>query len=397
MRSWRRWGPIVLGVSMGLVAAFAILASVGKRTVEPPEGVLPAPLLAEIDGALREVVLHYVPRFEEKVEPTYADFLRAVDPRVRVVFVVPQGLTSQERGKLDALLARIEPSGGLAKRSSVVESPGPITTWSKDRALVTATPGPGKPALLIAPSEPNKQWVERHNDWLTVQSIARWSSGRYKAEIAPLDFDAGDFMVDGRRVIVDTNLLEKNRHRGIRDVGELHKRMVAWLRTEVLVLGREPGDTPRHHIAMYMTPLQDRIVLMGDPAAAKAIVGDPYEPGDPSGDTGEPLKADFSAEMVGRFELAARELASAGYRVERIPNVPFDHKTYISYTNGVFETRGGKRIAYMPVYGVEALDRAAQGVYERLGWEVKTVRVRALYPFHGTIGCVVNVLARERE
>jgi len=396
MTGWRRTLPILLGVVLGLVAAFAILATVGKRTMRPTEGLLAAPLLPEADGSLREVVLHYVPRFNDIVEPTYTDFLRAIDPKVRVVFVVPQGLAAQERARLDELLGRIDSSGGLLKRSSVVDSPGPITTWSKDRALVTSPPGPGQPALLIAPSEPNKQWVERHNDWLTVQSIARWSSARYKAEIVPLDFDAGDFMVDGRRVIVDTNLLEKNRHRGIQDVTELHKRLVAWLRSEVLVLGKEPGDTPRHHIAMYMTPLHDRVVLVGDPNAAKAMLGEPYLPGDPSGDTGEPLKADFSPEMTARFELAAREMAALGYRVERIPNVPFDHKTYISYTNGVFETRGGKRIAYVPAYGIEAMDKAAQGIYERLGWEVKPIRVRALYPFHGTIGCVVNVLSREQ-
>ena len=124
-------------------------------------------------------------------------------------------------------------------------------------------------------------------------------------------------------------------------------------------------------------------------------MGDPYEPGDPSGDTGEPLHADFSDEMVNRFELAAREMAALGYRVVRIPNVPFDHKTYMAYSNGVFETRGGKRIAYMPVYGVPEMDRAAQQVYESLGWTVHTVRVKTVYPFHGTIGCLVNVVARD--
>lgn len=40
------------------------------------------------------------------------------------------------------------------------------------------------------------------------------------------------------------------------------------------------------------------------------------------------------------------------------------HKTYLSYTNGVFEERDGRRIAYVPVYGMDTLDRAAREVYE---------------------------------
>lgn len=392
---WRRVQPIVLGIVVGLIAAAVLLLAAGRRTLKRDEGRLAAPLLPEANGALREVVLHYVPKFDALVEAPYTDFLRAIDPQVRVVFVIPQGLSAPERARLDQLAARIDPTGALAQRMSVVESPGPITTWSKDRALVTRPPAPGRPALLIAPSEPSKQWLERHNDWLTVQSLARWSAGRYQAEIVPLDFDAGDFIVDHGTVIVDTNLLDKNRHRGIGDVTELRKRLVAWLRAPVIVLGKEPGDTPRHHLAMYMTPLQQKVVMVGDPRAARAIVGDGFEPGDVSGDTGEPLRADFSEEMTNRFELAAEQLAAHGYRVVRIPNVPFDHKTYMAYTNGVFETRGGKHIAYMPVYGVEALDRSAREVYEKLGWEVHPVRVKTVYPFHGTIGCLVNVLARD--
>ena len=41
---------------------------------------------------------------EARAEQHRADFLRAIDPRVRVVFVVPQGLSKQDREQLDALL-----------------------------------------------------------------------------------------------------------------------------------------------------------------------------------------------------------------------------------------------------------------------------------------------------
>lgn len=70
--------------------------------------------------------------------------------------------------------------------------------------------------------------------------------------------------------------------------------------------------------------------------------------------------------MTARFNRASDELSRAGYRVVRIPNLPFDDKTYVSYTNGVYETRGEKKTAWVPQYGFEALDREALRVYREL-------------------------------
>lgn len=76
------------------------------------------------------------------------------------------------------------------------------------------------------------------------------------------------------------------------------------------------------------------------------------------------------------------------------PRGPFLDKTYMAYTNGVYETRGSSRVAWMPTFDLPALDARATQIYERLGWQVRPVRARHLYAYHGTIGCLVNVLAR---
>ncbi len=387
---------VLLGGAIGAVVAVLILAVFGGHRENTRDALVPAALIPEATGALDEVVLHYVPSMDAAIEAPYTDFLRAIAPDVRVVLVVAAAMSAEDEATLDRRLSSIDPSGALRNRVRRVESPGPITTWSKDRALVTYAPKPGASAWLIAPSEPNTSWVERHNDWLTVESIAKASSGRFLARSAPFDFDAGDVIVDGSTLIVDTNFLEKNKHRGIPDSAELRRRLSAWFRAPVLVIGERPGDTPQHHLAMYMTPLQPGLVLVGDPGLARDLVGEKYEPGESSVETAEPLQADFSTATQARFDFAARELARRGYRVERIPNVPFDAKTYFSYTNGVFETRGERKIAYMPIYGVDALDLAARKTYERLGWEVRPIRVRSVYQAHGTVGCLVNVLARNQ-
>jgi hypothetical protein len=388
-------GYALVGVIVGLLAAVGVLSFVGRGAPTEPPAPAIGRLLPEADGPLAEVVLHWTPEMDLVTADTYADFLRAISADVRVTLVVAKEASADDRARLAARLAAIDPSGALARRARTVETAGPITTWSKDRALVAAPRGPDEAAWLIAPLEPRRDWVKRHHDWGTVAALAAASEGSFTAHVAPFDFDAGDFVIDDRgRVIVDANLLEKNRRHGYASVSELRDALGRWFRAPVQVLGAEPGDTPRHHLAMYMTPLQHGVVLVGDPAAARDLVGADFAPGEVSVETEEPLRADFRSETVARFERVARDLGARGYRVERIPNVPFDAKTYLSYTNAVFETRGGERIVYLPVYDVPALDARATEIYERLGWTVRPIRVRGVYRHHGTIGCLVNVLAR---
>ncbi len=394
MTSWSRIITATLGAMLGIALALGIVASVGRaRATRELEPAAPRPL-PEAEGAITEIAMHYVPRLAGVVRAPYTDFLRQLPAEVAIRFVVPDSLKASEEQRLRTWLESIDP--GLWKRSTLVRSPGPITTWSKDRALVTEAPAGGA-AWLVAPAEPGTDWRERHNDWLTVTALAASSEGRHERRVAPFDFDSGDFAVLDGALVVDANLIEKNAHRDIRDAKTLQRRLEAWFDTDVIVLGRQPLDTPPHHLSMYMTPLTGKTVLVGDPAAAKKIVGGEFCPGPRSAETGEPLCADFSNVTQRRFDRVAEELSQRGFEVVRIPNVPLEPKTYVAYTNGVYETRAGHRVAYVPMYGLPELDRVARTTYERLGWEVRPIRVASVYAYHGTIGCLVNVLARRVE
>jgi hypothetical protein len=210
----------------------------------------------------------------------------------------------------------------------------------------------------------------------------------------PMAFDAGDFAVTSGRVVIDVNLYARNRSRGMKTPSDLLERAQAVFGRDVVMLGTDVGDVPQHHMSMYMALLDDETALVGDPRAGRTLVGGVYAPGETSPETGLPLRADFSLTMIARFDRAAADLAAAGFRVVRIPTVPFDDKTYFAYTNGVYETRDGRRIARVPWFDVKALDDEARRVYESLGWSVIPIAARAIYPQHGTIGCLVNVLRR---
>jgi hypothetical protein len=267
--------------------------------------------------------------------------------------------------------------------------------WSKDRALVMAPDAiVGRRTGLVIPAPPDTAWRERSNDWRTLAQVAQAMPDRYYVRQLPLAFDAGDFDVAGGRIVVDDNLVTKNRARGVDSVERLRALLHGLFARPVDVLGASDGDVPRHHLSMYMAALDRGVALVGDPRAAKAVLGEGFTPGEVDPDTGAALRADFSEATIARFERAAQDLRKAGWRVFRIPEVPFLEKTYMAYTNGVYETRGGARVAWMPTFDVPELDAQARAVYEALGWEVRAVRARALYPYHGTIGCLVNVLAR---
>jgi hypothetical protein len=380
----------LLGSAVGVTGAFAILRFVPKPAPPSPDESkrLAGAVLVEDARALEMVLFQYTHTLEDVVLPTYTDFLRALDPSTRLVAVVPKG----DAPALTKMIGKIDLA--LIARTHVVETDGPITVWSKDRALVLEPARAGDRAQLVVPVRPDPRWKERFNDWATLASVARDLPQSFVVTEMPIEFDAGDFAVTGDKVIVDVNLFVKNEKRGFSDGKALVDLLAKTFSRKIVYLGEKDGDVPRHHLSMYMTPLGDGVVLVGDPRAGRSFVGEGWKPGEESPDTAEPLVADFSEDSLARFDRAAKELAAAGFKVERIPVVPFDDKTYVTYTNGVYETRGGKKIAYVPQYDVKNMDETALETYRRLGWETRAIHVRAAYRFHGTIGCLCNVLRR---
>jgi hypothetical protein len=378
-------GDVRVGLVAGLLLSAAVLL-VRARYIEPraaPHETLA--VMSEAQGALDEVLMHYVPELGDVLAPTYRDFLRSLDPKTRVTFVIRRG----DQARLDAFL-----EGDIAReRVRVVEIDVPLGAWSKDRALVLSTVHDGRAALLIPP-RPRPGEGSRPADWDIVPALALAMPDEIVAREIPFAFDAGDLAITNGRIVVDVNLFARNRSRGIKTPGDLRERVEAVFGHDVIMLGSDVGDVPRHHMSMYMALLDDDTALVGDPRAGLAMVGSDYTPGETSPETDLPLHADFSAETLARFDRAAADLAAAGFRVVRIPTVAFDDKTYFAYTNGVYETRAGRRIARTPWFDVKPLDDAARKVYESLGWSVIPIAARSIYPQHGAIGCLVNVLRR---
>lgn len=388
-----RAAALLLGVLGGLGLAVALPA-----LRPPPRGWSAVPirgeLLDEAVGRIERLAFAYAPGDEPIFDEPLSAFLPSLDPSVELVAVVPPAPAGADPSSgLRAFLGRLPGGATLAARTRVVVASAPISPWSKDRALVAS----GHPAELLVPARPGGPGERRRADWRTPLELAGAFPEDLHATVLALDFDAGDLAVTGGRVLVDANLVARNAARGLDSPARLAQALGRLFHAPVTVLGDRPGDVPRHHLSMYLAPLDRGVVLVGDPRAGRRIVGDGFTPGERSPETSRPLVADFSEATIARFDRAAADLRGAGFRVVPIPTVPFDDKTYLAYTNGVFELRGGRRVAWMPTFAIPALDDAAAAVYAAQGWEVRPVPSRAAFPYHGTIGCLVNVLGRARS
>jgi len=198
-------------------------------------------------------------------------------------------------------------------------------------------------------------------------------------------FDSGDIITTPTRVIISDTLWRKHAGSHPTDpdaVKKFDRTLAAEFGRRVLHL----HGVPDHHIGMFAAPLDDHTVVVGDPSMARPLWSKAND--DAMG------KADFSPQVVDMFSHAAAQLQAAGFRVIRAPLVYFAPQEYLTYTNAVFEARGGKRIIYMPSYDVPALDALGRSTYESAGWEVRPIPVRTLYRYRGTIGCLINVVER---
>ncbi|MBI5607379.1 MAG: hypothetical protein HY902_00705 [Deltaproteobacteria bacterium] len=388
-----RWAAIAVGLVLGAAAALLISNRPETRQAAGPR---PTQAVSEVDGSLAAVWLQYSAAAEAVVGTAQLDFLAGLPPGTASLWTVARG---DESTRLAAFLRR---AGDAAARATVVEVPGPLTPWTRDRALALARDGQ---LLLLVPPDPGESWPERQGDWHAAQWLASARPGTKVLEL-PIDFDAGDLILSDEVTLFDANLLAKNRGRGFASMADLAKAVASWTGRPALGLGENEGDVPRYHMAMYVLPLGGRRALVGDPTLARAITGPGWQPGDRSPDDDRLLLADDSTATQARFDRAAADVRARGWSVVRIPAVQFDDRTYLTYTNAVVEAGPRGRRVYLPHYAgsdgdpgspLARLDAAGRAAWQQAGYAVVPIRVAGVWRHHGTIGCLVNVLWRGAE
>lgn len=182
---------------------------------------------------------------------------------------------------------------------------------------------------------------------------------------------------------------------------------------QAIVIARD-CEQPAFHIDMTTTPIGDNKFLIGDPSLAIAELRklSPEErarvnqsmaeqAGISSGEdlVEKLIEANSNPDNQAAYDTTARELAEAGYEIERMPALMGLRTTwsvpYLTYNNCMMENYQGTRKVYLPQYGCDPLDQMAEKIYQQNGFEVVPLQMGAISKLEGAIRCSSYALERD--
>jgi hypothetical protein len=369
-------GRHLLAVVAGIAAGAGLVMLVERVATRE----VPAQLVADTEGRLAEVSLHFCEEFEAASCETIGDFVSQLDPATQVNVVVER---QAEFDRLQHLL--VAAYGTDLPQLRAVVTGFSVTPWSKDRY---GTMLAGGKAVICTPERAivGERLGARGDSYVPALLAGRGVELR----TLPFRFDGGDLICSEERIFMAANCLARNQPYDRRGRAELIRTMGRAFGKPITVLGDTPDAVPAHHIGMYLTPLGHGLVAVGDPDLGLTLYREC-----------RPLEASRlpSDDMTLQpFRHVIDLLEAQGLTVIRIPLVvTAEAQVYMTYNNGIAETRDGERCFYMPTYGVPELDDAAAACYEQAGIKVKRVRVGKLYRHTGSLRCLIGIMRRSEE
>ncbi len=204
----------------------------------------------------------------------------------------------------------------------------------------------------------------------------------------PFFFDGGDLLADSDNVFVAANFLARNQPSNANDRSRILSLIEAEFKRNVVPIGDHISDVPNHHIGMFLTPLGNNTLAVGDPDLGLRLWQD-------NNNIKSAIDVLSDEESLVPFRNVARILEEKGFRVIRIPLLLTSQpQAYVSYNNAIVEYTSNSKRIFMPTYGIPPLDKAAGGYFESEGWRVIPVRVKKVYRHTGSLRCLVGIIRR---
>jgi hypothetical protein len=360
---------LLAGIAAGVIASGLILQTFGLAHT-PTQTRLVA---EDASAPLSKIAIHYAPAADHVALGVWRQLFAVLPPSVQVEVEVAK---PADFDRFERLIA----DAGHLERFHPIVVGTTITTWSRDRyaALVDAD---GNGAIL-APPRVEAPTPERAGDARSPFAISRALYHR-DPKVADIVFEGGDIAATPNTMFADINLVFRNQAHAHADRATIEHELHLRFGQRLVFLGDAVGDVPRHHIMMYMMPIDDHTVAVGDIRAGVQLLGS------------TPLALDDVDVEAARFDHAAEQLAARGFKVVRVPALVLAGAgSYVTYTNALFDKRGAQKIVYLPTYALPALDEAGKRFWQAQGFEVHPIDVSPIYRLNGSLGCLVNVLAR---
>ncbi len=356
------------------VAAQPAPAAVSNRS-----GVLP-----DSTGSISEITLHYDPELRDELMPVYRDLFRYLPADVRIVVVCP---TIQAVHDF-SLTWRIQ----LRNHDvSVINVGMPISVWARDRFIPRQSAGLANQARGFVPVDDPLYDIEKYNDLITYELLGQIGITPLILD-SPLHIEGGNVVSNSHNVFIGANVLCENENFS---ASELTTELERFSGRNYLLIGDSAGDVPWFHIDMYLTPINEKTVLLASPRMGDMIRS--YYEANADSESLWSEDSYYSDELQQSFDDVAGILKENGYTVQRMPTLLNSvNETMVTYNNVIMDYRNNAKTVYMPVYGIPELDSIAGEIYRKLGYTVHTVDVSRIYEHGGAIRCLVNVTRRDR-
>jgi hypothetical protein len=334
-----------------------------------PDG---AAVIDDTGGTICQVLTFFNLDTEPLTVPVYRQLFAALPVSIDVV------VACESQAAVTKFLESCGAAGVMGGRNlRLINIDQPISCWARDSLIARYNRATWEPANAFSPARADGLFTQR---WLNEISLGKLmcQMGLIPGVLENgLAIEGGNVLANARHAFVGGNHVPRGFW------GSEHRRWQAALERlcgrEFVVLDDGKGRVPWDHLDMYCMPLDEQTVVVG------RVVEGPFD----------------LFESCNGIALAWTTL---GYRVVRLPLAQTEHelndspgkmrKVLTTYTNVLIEDRDGRRRVYMPVYGVDALDREAEMTYRNLGFDVRMINFSSLLPLNGSIRCFVNVLRR---
>lgn len=318
-----------------------------------------------VGGPIRAWVVHVDERLTDLFGPAHRDLIAAVPPRVKVFVGI--GGADVEPG----LRALLDPEEKLGANLVFLPADGGITAWARDRYLVV-----GHEMLL-------SNYYHDAFDWSADRRIGELFARRvlHREPVrSHLFFEGGDVVLGGEHAFIGYGTIMENARANRIDEATAARELGRMLHRKVVPVGAASGP-PHEHCDMYLSVIGARRLLVGDPRLALAAL---------------PKDGGYNEEnhrlRAASFDRVADELKHAGFKVERIPLLIGDDGNFRTWNNAVTETRADGFHAYVPRYGVGALDRMAHAIWKRCGFRVHPISCAGTIQHGGAIRCLTHTV-----
>lgn len=388
------WCPI-------LVAALVPCAASALEGPDPQSFPLldGARALPDTQGAIAQVLLHYDLTMQDHLGPAYRDLFEALPQDVRL-----QVICSSFEAVVDFLADWGEAAMGDAREVVLINAGCEISPWARDRRIARYHAVGGRPAasLVPGPSDDYTDWQLNELDLPLLLESTDLAGGVLST---PLCIEGGQVVANVQHVFISHDVLLENAA-----VDRPQEELERILGRPLVIIANPGGPGVWHHLDMYLTPVDERTVLLASPSFAVNLLS-PSPPLHTVDTSMSPPLLKIKAAAGGSDALLsctrqallaqpdldsiADQLRELGYTVLRLPVVVNEADEWLmTYNNVLMEQRGERRIVYMPIYHVPALDSVAAAIYRGLGFEVRTIDVSRLYAWGGAVRCIANVIAR---